>query len=182
MSDGRPAVFLDRDGTIIEDANYLADPVGVRLIPGALDALRQLAGAGFALIVVTNQSGIGRGYFAESDYHRVAARMTELLDPGLILATYFCPDHPGQPSTRRKPAPGMLLEAAAEHGLELARSFMIGDRRGDIEAGRAAGCAASILVRTGIGESEAAGAGADFVAADLTEAAAWCLARRGRGR
>ena len=171
----RPAVFLDRDGTIIEDANYLADPSGVRLIPGALEALRRLAAAGFALIVVTNQSGIGRGYFSEADYHRVAARMEEELGAGLILATYFCADHPEQPSERRKPRPGMLLEAAREHGLDLARSFMIGDRRGDIEAGRAAGCAASILVRTGIGAAEEVRSGADFVAADLAEAAEWCL-------
>lgn len=177
-----PAVFLDRDGTIIEDANYLADPAGVRLIPGALEALRRLAASGFALVVVTNQSGIGRGYFTEDDYRRVAARMEEMLDPGLVLATYFCPDHPAQPSARRKPAPGMLLEAAQEHGLDLSRSFMIGDRRGDIEAGRAAGCAASILVRTGIGAAEAADAGADFVAADLAEAADWCLRERVAGR
>lgn len=171
----RPAVFLDRDGTIIEDANYLSDPAGVRLLPGALAALRALKAAGFALVIVTNQSGIGRGYFTEAQYHAVARRVEELLGPGLIDATYYCADHPGTASGRRKPAPGMLLEAAAEHGLDRARSYMIGDRRGDIEAGRAAGCAGSILVRTGIGEREAATAGADFVAADLAEAAGWVL-------
>jgi D-glycero-D-manno-heptose 1,7-bisphosphate phosphatase len=95
----------------------------------------------------------------------------------LIDASYFCADHPEQATDRRKPGAGMLLEAARDHGLDLAKSFMIGDRTGDIEAGRRAGVAASILVRTGIGEAEIQRAGADFVADDFPSAAAWILQR-----
>ncbi len=173
----RPAVFLDRDGTLIEDAGYLADPAGVRLFPDARVALRRLRDAGYVLVIVTNQSGIGRGYYTEAEFHRVNEAMLGLLGTDLIGATYFCPDHPDQPTPRRKPAPGMLWEAAHAHGLDLSRSFMIGDRKGDIEAGRAAGCAASILVRTGIGATEEAKAGADFVAVDLGAAVEWVLRR-----
>ncbi len=168
-----PAVFLDRDGTLMHDAAYLADPAGVVVYPGVAAALAQLKAAGFRLVVVTNQSGIGRGKFSEADYHAVAARFEELLGAGLIDATYFCPDHADAPSPRRKPNPGMLLEAASDHGLDLARSWMIGDRDGDVQAGLAAG-ARSILVQTGIGATASA-AGAAFVAKDLAEAADFIL-------
>lgn len=168
-----PAVFLDRDGTLMHDAGYLADPAGVVLYDGVADVLAQLKAAGFRLIVVTNQSGIGRGKFTLADYHAVAARFEELLGPGLLDATYFCPDHADAPSPRRKPAPGMLLEAARDHSLDLARSWMIGDRDGDVQAGIAAG-ARSILVQTGIG-ADAKGDGATFIAKDLAEAAAFII-------
>lgn len=168
-----PAVFLDRDGTLMHDAGYLGDPAGVEIYPGIPQTLAQLKAAGFRLIVVTNQSGIGRGKFTLADYHAVAARVEELLGSGLIDATYFCPDHAEAASQRRKPNPGMLLEAAQEHALDLSRSWMIGDREGDIAAGVAAG-ARSILVQTGIGAESAAG-GAVFVAKDLAEAAAFII-------
>lgn len=171
------AVFLDRDGTLIEDAGYLRDPRDVRIYPGVVEALAMLKEIGLRLVIVTNQSGIGRGYYGVADYRAVQAETIRQLGAGLIDATYFCPDHPDSATDRRKPGPGMLLEAARDHGLDLPRSFMVGDRTGDIEAGRRAGLAASILVRTGIGESEIAKAGADFVADDLAMAAAWILQR-----
>ncbi len=173
MSTLKPAIFLDRDGTLMHDNGYLADPAGVEIYPGTSDVLSLLKRAGFRLIVVTNQSGIGRGIFTLADYEAVAARVEELLGHGLIDATYFCPDHADAPSPRRKPNPGMLLEAAGEHSLDLTRSWMIGDRDGDIQAGIAAG-ARSILVQTGIG-AEAKGDGAVYVAKDLAQAAAFIL-------
>ena len=136
----RPAVFLDRDGTLMEDTGYVSDPASVRLFPGVADALARLKAHGFLLIIVTNQSGIGRGYFTVEAYHRVHARMLELLKTQLIDATYFCADHPDTASARRKPGAGMLLEAARDHGIDLKRSWMIGDREGDVAAGKAAGC------------------------------------------
>ena len=169
----QPAVFLDRDGTVMHDREYLSDPAGVELYDGVIEALTRLKATGYRLVIVTNQSGIGRGKFTVADYHAVAARFEELLGPSLIDATYFCPDHADTPSLRRKPAPGMLLEAARDHSLDLGRSWMIGDRDGDVQAGIAAG-ARSILVRTGIG-AHAKGEGAEFIAKDLAEAAAFII-------
>jgi D-glycero-D-manno-heptose 1,7-bisphosphate phosphatase len=167
------AVFLDRDGTLIEDLGYLSDPRGVRVYSGVVDGLRRLKEAGFRTVVVTNQSGIGRGYFTEVQYQAVHAQFLAALGAELIDATYFCGDHPDEASERRKPAPGMLLEAARDLGLDLARSWMIGDRAGDLEAGQRAGCR-SILVRTGVG-ANAEPSGADFVADDFAAAAAFIL-------
>lgn len=160
----------------MHDAGYLGDPAGVEIYPGVVEVLLRLKAAGFRLVVVTNQSGIGRGIFTLVDYHAVADRVDELLGRGLIDATYFCPDHAEMPSARRKPNPGMLLEAAAEHGLDLGRSWMIGDRDGDVAAGVAAG-ARSILVRTGVG-ADAKADGTAFIAKDLAEAAAFIIGQR----
>ena len=168
-----PAVFLDRDGTLMHDAGYLADPAGVVLFDGVAEVLAQLRAVGYRLIVVTNQSGIGRGKFTVAEYHAVAARFEDLLGHGLLDATYFCPDHAEAPSPRRKPAPGMLLEAAHDHSLDLTRSWMIGDRDGDLQAGIAAG-ARAILVQTGIGK-DAHGDGAEIIAKDLAEAATFII-------
>jgi D-glycero-D-manno-heptose 1,7-bisphosphate phosphatase len=165
-----PAIFLDRDGTLMVDTGYVASPAEVKLYPGTVEALAALKARGFKTVIVTNQSGIARGYFTETDYHAVHARLLELLGPGLIDTVYFCADHPDAGSDRRKPAPGMLLEAARDLGLDLARSWMIGDRAGDIEAGRRAGCR-TILVRTGEGYRADASL-ADHVAADFAQAAA----------
>jgi len=169
----RPAIFLDRDGTLMEDTGYVSDPASVRLLPGVPAALRELKARGFLTVIVTNQSGIGRGYFTRADYEAVHARFLELLGPGLIDATYLCDDHPDHATDRRKPAPGMLLEAARDLGIDLAHSWMIGDREADITAGRRSG-ARSILVLTG--EANAASAtGARFVAKDFATAAAHIL-------
>ncbi len=139
-----------------------------------------MKGAGFKLVIVTNQSGIGRGIFSEAEYQMVHDELLRQLGAGLIDATYFCPDRPEAPTARRKPEPGMLQEAAREHGLDLPRSFMVGDKAADLEAGRRAGVAASILVRTGVGAAEIGPARADFVADNLSSAAAWILQRAGK--
>lgn len=168
-----PAVFLDRDGTLTEDPGYLHDPAHVRLLPGAVEALGRLKAHGFVTVIVTNQSGIGRELFTEADFLKVHARLMELLGPGLIDGMYFCGDHPEHATHRRKPGTGMLLEAARDLRLDLARSWMIGDRGSDIAAGRSAG-ARSVLVLTGEG-MRANADGAEFVANDLVAAVEFIL-------
>ena len=168
-----PAVFLDRDGTLMHDPGYVRDPADVRLIPGVSAALARLKESGFATVIVSNQSGIGRGYFTEADFLRVNARVLAELGPGLIDRTYFCADHPDRATERRKPGPGMLLEAAHDLGLDLARSWMVGDRTSDLEAGRRAGVR-SVLVLTGEG-AHANPAGAALVANDLVAAVDFIL-------
>ena len=168
------AVFFDRDGTLMEEMGYCADPKLVRVFPGVADAIRSLRAAGFGIFVVTNQAGIGRGYFTEADYQAVQAEFLQQLGPDLIDATYFCPDHPDTPSDRRKPAPGMLLEAAAQYGVDLAQSYMVGDKAIDVECGRRAG-ARSVQVLTGYGNKERTDA--DFVAGDAISAARWILSQ-----
>ena len=150
----RSAVFLDKDGTLVEDVPYNVDPNLIRLTDGALDGLRSLHDAGYLLIVVSNQSGIARGYFEEQALGAVEQRMRRLLDAaGVPLAGfYYCPHHPAGcvdaysvECACRKPAPGLLSRAARDHGVNLARSWMIGDILHDIEAGRRAGCRAILL-------------------------------------
>jgi D-glycero-D-manno-heptose 1,7-bisphosphate phosphatase len=179
----RPAVFLDRDGTLIEEVGWLSDPDGVAIIPGVPDALRRLADAGFVLVVVSNQGGVARGLFTEDHIRAVIGRVVELLgDAGTTLtAWYHCPHHPefGPPCDCRKPAPGMLLDAAREHDLDLGRSWMVGDHLVDVEAGLAAG-ARPIKVRTGHGMLHGDGEPEPDVpvVADLPAAADLILAER----
>lgn len=146
-------MFLDRDGTLITEKEYLSDPAGVELLPGVPAALRRFADAGWRLFVVTNQSGIGRGYYTEADLHRVNARLLELLAPWGIRfeKIYFAPEAPEQPSRGRKPSPQFLFDARDEFGLDLAASYVIGDKLLDLECGRNAGVKQSVLVRTGYG-------------------------------
>lgn len=150
------AVFFDRDGTLIEEAHYLADPDGVVLFEGAAAALRRLQEHGWRIVVVTNQSGIARGRLSEEQYEAVAGRLEALLAlEGVALdASCHCPHHPEftGPCGCRKPAPGMLLAAARALQLDPQRCFMVGDKAADIEAGRAVG-ASAILVRTGYGRA-----------------------------
>src|SRR5216117_1276587 len=143
------AVFVDRDGTIIEDRDYCSDPKDVKIFPGAAEALRRLKSSGFKPIIITNQSGIGRGLFTLDQYRAVEAEVLRQLGDGLIDATYFCPDVPGQHSSCRKPAPGMIVEATQEHQIDLSRSFLIGDKEIDVECGHNAGIR-GIRVRTGL--------------------------------
>src|SRR6266480_2887943 len=164
-----PAVFVDRDGTIMQDADYCSDPKQVQIFPAVPEALRRLKSKGFKLIVITNQSGIGRGLFTIEQYRAVEAEVLRQLGDGLIDATYFCPDVPGQHSSCRKPAPGMIVEATREHQIDLARSFLIGDKEIDAECGRNVGMR-TIRVRTGF-DRETAGSMADWVAEDLPAAA-----------
>ena len=163
------AVFLDRDGTLIHDADYCSSPDQVRILDGVSAALRQLKNAGYKIIVITNQSGIGRGFFTEEQYRAVESEVSRQLGKGLIDATYFCPDVPGQPSECRKPAAGMVLQAAREHEVELSSSFLIGDKEIDAECAHNAGVRA-IRVRTGF-DKMTDGSCADWVAEDLPAAA-----------
>ena len=156
----RKACFFDRDGVIIEEADYISDPALVRLCPFAADAIRTMHDAGRLVIVVSNQSGIARGYFTEADLRAVEARMNELLaEAGVkIDAAYYCFHHKkgivpeyAVDCDCRKPKPGLLLRAAKDLGVDLAASFMIGDKESDLEAGLNAGCRGVALVRTGHG-------------------------------
>lgn len=162
------AVFIDRDGTIMEDCVYCSDPKNVKIFPGVLEALRRLKSNGFKLIIITNQSGIGRGLFTVEQYRAVEAEVLRQLGVGLIDATYFCPDVPGQYSTCRKPAPGMVVKATREHQIDLSRSFLIGDNEIDVECAHNAGVRA-IRVRTGI-QRDVTGSNADWVADDMPAA------------
>src|SRR5215467_9912720 len=119
---GRPAVFLDRDGTLMEEVGYCSSPGDVAVYAGVRESLARLRDAGFALIVITNQSGIGLGYFTETTYRAVHDEFVRQLAPVHIDGTYFSPDAPDSGSPRRKPAPGMVYEAAEEHGVDLSRS------------------------------------------------------------
>lgn len=147
------AVFLDRDGTLMEEVHYCADPHRVMLYPGVSQALRGLKAAGFRNVIVTNQSGIGRGLLTETQYQTVQDELLRQIGPGLIDATYYCPDAPGAQSPRRKPNPGMLLEAAAQFNIDLTQSYLIGDKAADIECGDRAGTR-TILVSTGYGPQQ----------------------------
>jgi D-glycero-D-manno-heptose 1,7-bisphosphate phosphatase len=164
-----PAIFVDRDGTIMHDADYCSRPDQVRVFDGAAAALRRLKNTGYKIIVITNQSGVGRGFFTEQDYRAVESEVLRQLGNGLIDATYFCPDAPGKSSECRKPAPGMVLQAAREHDVDLSRSFLIGDKEVDAECAHNAGVRA-IRVRTGF-DNATDGSCADWVAEDLPAAA-----------
>ena len=149
-----PPVFLDRDGTLIVEKDYLSDPDGVALESGVVEGLTLLQARGHPLIVLSNQSGIGRGFFEESDAERVNARVAELLESyGIdILGWYMCPHAPEAACDCRKPLPGMALAAARDLKLELAGSFMVGDKRADLELADAIG-ATGVLVASGHGHS-----------------------------
>jgi histidinol-phosphate phosphatase family protein len=146
---GAPAVFVDKDGTLVEDLPYNVDPARMRFTARALPALRLLSGQGYQIIVVTNQPGVALGYFGLDALHRLRRALARRLDrAGVPLAGFYaCPHAPG-PEPRcgcRKPAPGLLQLAARTHGLDLARSWMVGDILDDVEAGRRAGCRTVLL-------------------------------------
>jgi histidinol-phosphate phosphatase family protein len=161
-------VFLDRDGTIIMDTGYLSDPTEVQLIPGASEGLLSLQDAGHLLVVVSNQSGIGRGLISEVESAMVHDRFIELLaENGIVLTgVYYCSHHPLDRCTCRKPSTGMFMMARDDLGLDLANSVMIGDQASDVEAGRAAGCRTVLLAAPGVQEN-----GAWRVVVDLGSAA-----------
>ncbi len=175
------AVFLDRDGTLIEEKEYLHRPEAVVIFPGAVAALKNLQDAGFQLILVTNQSGVGRGYFTLADVERVHAHLAqELARDGVRLTKiYIAPEAPDQPSRGRKPSPQFLFDARDEFGLDLAQCCMIGDKLIDLECGWNAGVKKSLLVRTGYG-AEVERSKADqikqaAVVDDLAAAVEWIL-------
>jgi len=177
----RRAIFLDRDGTINVEIDFIHRVEDLQLLPNAAAGLQRMVALGFQLYLTTNQSGIGRGYFTEADMNHFNAALCAQLAPYGIgfEGIYFCPFHPTkgigryeQDSPMRKPKPGMILEAAAEHAIDLAASFAIGDRNSDVAAGHAAGCR-TILVRTGHagGDKMDHVVPPDFVADDLLDAA-----------
>ena len=164
------AVFLDRDGTLMREVNYCSDPKDVEIFPGVTEALLKLKAAGYKLIVISNQAGIGRGYFTEAQYRLVEAEVARAVLPATFDAVYFCPDRPDLATDRRKPGIGMIVEAQRDLTIDLARSFFIGDKAIDVECGRNAGLR-TLLVRTGYGAKEENQAGANWVTDDLRGAA-----------
>ena len=189
----RPAVFIDRDGTLTEEVGYVNHPSRLRLLPRSAEAIRRLNEAGVAAVVVTNQAGIARGYFSEEVMNAVHEQLVgQLKDADAHLdGLYVCPHHPteGLPPFRadcdcRKPKPGLLLRAAHDLDLDLSGSSMVGDKASDLLVARPVG-ARAILVLTGygLGEWEYRRAhfplAPDHVAADLLDAVEWVIARRG---
>ena len=176
----QPAVFLDRDGTVVTDPHYLADPDRLALIPGVGDAIRRLNAAGLTVVVVTNQSGIARGLYGEDDYRAVAARLDEVLESAgaRVDATYYCPHHPDQHGhcDCRKPGTGLYVRAAAALGVDPAASYYVGDKLTDvIPAVSLAG--QGILVRTGHGAAAEANLPSGFWVADDLPAAVELILR-----
>jgi D,D-heptose 1,7-bisphosphate phosphatase len=179
----RPAVFLDRDGTLIEERHYLSDPDGVVLLAGVGEALKALRDAGFALVLATNQSGLARGLLSEEDYRAVAGRVEDLLArAGVRLdGIWSCPHHPDVdgPCACRKPGTGMFREAARYLRLDLSRSYFVGDRARDVLPALELG-GKGILVLTGYGMEERGDLpGSIEVAEDLFGATEWILADAG---
>ncbi|MEO8480823.1 MAG: HAD family hydrolase [Acidobacteriota bacterium] len=191
----RPAVFLDRDGTMIHDVGYLRRLDEVRWFASTIDAIRLINRAGFLVFVVTNQSGIGRGVIAPEFVPEVHRRMNDLIEAGgaRVDGWFYCPHHPRAEVEMyravcecRKPMPGLIRQAEAAHAIDLPRSFVIGDKPIDVGLGVGVG-ARGILVRTGYGEEtlQTCGGqvpGAAFVAADLMEATSWLLGASGHPR
>lgn len=170
------AVFLDRDGTIIEDVHYCRRPEDVTLLPNAAKAIALLNSATIPVIIVTNQSGISRGYFDWGTLEAIHQELQRALTRAhaRVDAIYVCPHHPDDRCGCRKPRPGLLLRAAAELGLELSTSYMVGDQHGDILAGQACGCT-TVLVDSGPTRAAARGARPDFRASNLYRAAQWIV-------
>ncbi|MBX2998955.1 MAG: D-glycero-beta-D-manno-heptose 1,7-bisphosphate 7-phosphatase [Caldilineaceae bacterium] len=181
MSSGicRPAVFLDRDGTINVEVNYLSDPDEFRLLPGVAEAIHRLNREGWPVVVVTNQSGIGRSYFTQETLASIHQRMNEELAKANahVDAIFICPHHPSDNCNCRKPKVGLFQKAAQELGLDVRRSVIIGDKVSDLLPARELGCR-TVLVLTGYGESQRRQLGnyyPDAFASDLAEAVSWWL-------
>jgi len=187
----RPAVFIDRDGTLTEEVGYVNHPRRLRLLPRSAEAIRRLNQAGVAAVVVTNQAGVARGYFSEEVLHAVNRELVEQLkrEGAHLDGLYVCPHHPteGEPPFRarcdcRKPKPGLLQRAAADLGLDLGASTMVGDKASDLVPGATVG-ARSVLVLTGYGLGEwefrrsTFPVAPDHVAGDLLDAVEWVLGR-----
>lgn len=147
MPNPRSAIFLDRDGTLIKDANYPSDPADVTPVPGVAEALREFRLMGFALVVVSNQSGVGRGFITEAQAAAVDVRFREVFEQAGITfdGVYYCPHSPVAGCECRKPLPGLLHRAAADLGLSLTGSFLIGDKIEDGQAGQAAGAVGMLV-------------------------------------
>lgn len=173
------AIFFDRDGTLIEERDYLHRPDQVAIFAGAAEALRKAEEAGFALVMVTNQSGVGRGYFTMADVERVHEHLAgELGRDGVKIAkTYVAPEAPDQPSRGRKPSPQFLFDARDELGLDLSQCFMIGDKLIDLECGWNAGVRKCYLVRTGYGAKTEKKEAGNLKSAEVTDTLAEAVNR-----
>jgi D-glycero-D-manno-heptose 1,7-bisphosphate phosphatase len=188
------AVFIDRDGVINEERNYVYRIEDFSIIPGVFSALSLLRDAGYLLFIVTNQAGIARGYYGFSEVRRLHTHMSETFKAhGVgVDGIYYCPHHPqgivpelSVVCPCRKPSPGMILQAALEHSVDLSLSAMVGDKRCDVEAARAAGVSRAILVHpnrrasdSNISNANTISANADFIASDLEQAAMWIISSR----
>lgn len=186
---GRAAVFVDRDGTLVVERGYLSDPDDLELLPHTVAGLAALKGAGLPIVVISNQSGVGRGYFPLARVYQAMARLRALLRAhGIELdAVYFCPHRPDEGCACRKPGTLLLQHAASDLGIALPRSFVVGDKQLDVATAHAAR-ARGVLVRTGYGREEERGAGSgpdagvrapDAVCDDLAQAADWILEQAG---
>jgi len=186
----KKAVFLDRDGTVNEEVGYMRDLSLLTVIPGVGRAIKKLNDAGFLVVLVTNQSGVARGYFPESHVNEAHSRLKELLvkDGARLDAVYYCPHHPTAGTTKhtrvcacRKPGTGLIDQAVRDLTIDVHQSYMVGDKWSDVELGHRAG-AASILVRSGFAADDPGNArpqhvaDPDFTAQDLAEAAEWIIA------
>jgi D-glycero-D-manno-heptose 1,7-bisphosphate phosphatase len=173
----RAAIFMDRDGTIIEDLDYPRDPAKVKLLPRAGESLAVLKDAGYALAIISNQSGVGRGLITADDVAKVNERTVELLrDYGVELdAVRYCLHAPDEGCDCRKPSPKMLLEAAGSLGVSIADSFMVGDKDDDVETGRRAGCKTVFLAG-----GKGTGSSADHVVSSWDEALRVIVGSRSR--
>ena len=169
---GKKFILIDRDGTLNEEKQYLSDPNEMELIAGAGTALKKLQDAGFGIVVITNQSGIARGYFNIAQLDRIHSRLKSMLvEFGVRLdGIYYCPHAPEDHCDCRKPMPGLVYQAVKAHGFLPREAWMIGDKEIDIQLGRAIG-AKCILVRTGYGKSFEKDSNADFVVDDISDAA-----------
>jgi len=162
-----PGIFLDRDGTLIYDTGYIGNPDLVDFIPAVLPTLRRFQDEGYRLVVISNQSGIGRGVITQEQYESVARRIADgLSEHGIRVATYYCPHSPDDGCECRKPNPFLLLRAARDLDIDLGRSYMIGDRLTDVEAGAAAGCKTILLAQGESAECRPSPPYADYVCPD----------------
>jgi D,D-heptose 1,7-bisphosphate phosphatase len=173
---GMKAVFLDRDGTIARDVHYCCRPDDFEILPAVPDAIRLLNENGFKVVVITNQSGIARGYFTEETLAQIHDKMRrELARYGAwVDAIYYCPHHPDDKCDCRKPKTTLFHRAAKEHDINFDASYVVGDAQMDIEAGKALGCR-TILVTTGPGKGESIVAPPDYIADSLLEAVQWIV-------
>ena len=181
MTSEKKAIFIDRDGTLIEEKNYLHRPDDVRFFSGAIRALKKAVDAGFTIVMITNQSGVGRGYFTMADVEKVHERLCGdlMAEQVSIIKIYIAPESPEQPSRGRKPSPQFLFDARDEFDIDLARSYMVGDKMIDLECGWNAGIRRSILVRTGYGREVEQQEGAKLqravVVDDISAAVDWII-------
>jgi histidinol-phosphate phosphatase family protein len=168
---GKPAVFVDRDGTINRDVPYCSHPDQFELLPGTAEAIRLLNESGFQVIVVTNQSGVGRGYFTEETLGRIHERMKSVISKyqAYIDGIYYCPHHPDDHCQCRKPEPQMVLKAALELGIDLKQSYTIGDSDADVEMGKRSGCKGTVKIGKSLSEN------ADYQANSLLEGVKWII-------